>query len=110
MLTARGAGTLMPAGAPRLLGLPGQVLTPLNAGTPDSAVARVREQCDLGAADVMGSVAPGQHADLVLLGANPVESVDHLHRISGVVRGGRYYPKAELDALREKAAAGRSVR
>ena len=64
----------------------------------------------LGAADVMGSVAPGQHADLVLLGANPVESVDHLHRISGVVRGGRYYPKAELDALREKAAAGRSVR
>ena len=64
----------------------------------------------LDAADVMGSVAPGKYADLVLLDANPVESADHLHRISGVVRGGRYYPKAELDALEEGAAAGRSVR
>ena len=64
----------------------------------------------LDTADVMGSVAPGKYADLVLLDANPIESVDHLHRISGVVRGGRYYPPAELDALREKVAAGRSVR
>jgi cytosine/adenosine deaminase-related metal-dependent hydrolase len=63
----------------------------------------------------MGSVAPGKYADLVLLEANPVESADHLHRISGVVisgvvRGGRYYPKAELDAVKERTAAGRSVR
>jgi cytosine/adenosine deaminase-related metal-dependent hydrolase len=36
----------------------------------------------------MGSVAPGKHADLVLLKANPVESAGHLHRIGGVVRGG----------------------
>ena len=64
----------------------------------------------LDTADVMGSVAPGKYADLVLLDANPIESVDHLHRISGVVRGGRYYPSAELDALKEKVAAGRSVR
>ena len=61
-------------------------------------------------ADVMGNVAPGKYADLVLLDANPIESVDHLHRISGVVRGGRYYPPAELAALKEKVAAGRSVR
>ena len=64
----------------------------------------------LDAADVMGSVAPGKYADLVLLDANPVESVDHLHRISGVVRGGRYYPRADLDALKEKVASVRSVR
>lgn len=64
----------------------------------------------LAAADVMGSVAPGKYADLVLLDGNPVESADHLHRISGVVRGGRYYPRAELDALKEGTAAGRSVR
>jgi imidazolonepropionase-like amidohydrolase len=64
----------------------------------------------LGATDVMGSVAAGKHADLVLLEANPVESVDHLHRIRGVVRGGRYLGPTELDALKEKVAATRSAR
>ena len=64
----------------------------------------------LGATDVMGSVAAGKHADLVLLGADPVESVDHLHRIRGVVRGGRYLGPADLDALKEKVAATRSAR
>jgi hypothetical protein len=64
----------------------------------------------LGATDVMGTVAAGKHADLVLLDANPVGSVDHLHRIRGVVRGGRYLGPADLDALREKAAAAWSAR
>ena len=64
----------------------------------------------MNATDVMGSVAAGKHADLVLLEANPVESVDHLHRICGVVRGGRYLGPADLDALKEKVAATRSAR
>ena len=64
----------------------------------------------MNATDVMGSVAAGKHADLVLLDANPVESVDHLHRICGVVRGGRYLGPADLDALKEKVAATRSAR
>jgi hypothetical protein len=59
---------------------------------------------------VMGSVAPGKHADLVLLKANPVESAGHLHRIGGLVRGGRYLGPADLDALKEKVAATRSGR
>ena len=76
LLRDRAAGTLMPAGAPRLLAMPGTVLTPFNAEF-------------LGATDVMGSVAAGKHADLVLLGADPV---------------------ADLDALKEKVAATRSAR
>jgi hypothetical protein len=64
----------------------------------------------MNATDVMGSVAAGKHADLVLLDANPVESVDHLHRICGVVRGGRYLGPTELGALKEKVAATRSAR
>jgi cytosine/adenosine deaminase-related metal-dependent hydrolase len=64
----------------------------------------------MNATDVMGSVAAGKQADLVLLDANPVESVDHLHRICGVVRGGRYLGPADLDALKEKVAATRSAR
>ena len=49
MLKDRAAGTLMPAGAPRLLAMPGTVLTPFNAGTAATAAATVREQRDLGA-------------------------------------------------------------
>jgi hypothetical protein len=64
----------------------------------------------MNATDVMGSVAAGKHADLVLLDANPVESIDHLHRICGVVRGGRYLGPADLDALKEKVAATQSAR
>jgi imidazolonepropionase-like amidohydrolase len=58
----------------------------------------------------MGSVAAGKHADLVLLGADPLESAGHLHQVRGVVRGGRYLGPAELDALKEKVAATRSAR
>ncbi len=64
----------------------------------------------LDATAVMGSVDAGKHADLVLLEANPLESVDHLHRISGVIRGGRYLGPADLDALKAKVAAARSAR
>lgn len=64
----------------------------------------------MNATDVMGTVTAGKHADLALLDANPVESVDHLHRICGVVRGGRYLGPADLDALKEKVAAARSAR
>lgn len=63
----------------------------------------------LGATEVMGTVDVGKHADLVLLDANPVESADHLHRIAGVVRGGRYYGPADLDAIKDNVAASKSV-
>jgi predicted amidohydrolase YtcJ len=63
----------------------------------------------LGATDLMGGVEAGRFADLVLLDANPVESADHLHRIGGVVRDSCYCSPAELDAIREKVAASRSV-
>jgi len=64
----------------------------------------------LNATDVMGTVTAGKHADLVLLEADPVEAVDHLHRIRGVIRGGRYLGPADLDALKDKVAATRSAR
>ena len=63
----------------------------------------------LGATDVMGSVSAGKHADLVLLDADPVESADHLHRVAGVVRGGRYYARTDLDRIKDTIAAARSV-
>jgi hypothetical protein len=55
----------------------------------------------------MGTIEPGRDADLVLLEANPLDSVAHFSRIAGVVRAGRYLPRTQLDGLRESVAAGR---
>ena len=44
--------------------------------------------------DEMGLVAPGHDADLVLLDADPLDRVENMHRIAGVVRAGNYYPRA----------------
>ena len=49
----------------------------------------------------MGTVEPGKNANLVLLDANPIESVQNLHRIDGVVRAGAYYSRHDLDAMKQ---------
>jgi imidazolonepropionase-like amidohydrolase len=59
-LAARAAGTLgLPAGGPSLVALPGDLLTPMNAGTADVARSTVRAQHDQGADFVkVASVTP----------------------------------------------------
>jgi len=63
----------------------------------------------LDAISTMGTVEPGKVADLVVLEANPIESVQNLHRVHGVMRAGRYYSDADLAAIEEDVAAARSV-
>ncbi|MGE0555534.1 MAG: amidohydrolase family protein [Gemmatimonadales bacterium] len=46
-----------------------------------------------------GSVAPGKVADLVLLRADPLADVANVGAIEGVIFGGRYYDRSELDAM-----------
>ena len=52
----------------------------------------------------MGTVAPGKTADLVLLVADPTKSVAAMHRITGVVRAGRFYDRTALDAIEARQA------
>jgi len=51
----------------------------------------------LGLTDSLGSLAPGKVADLVLLSENPLANITALRGVQGVVAGGRYYSRADLD-------------
>jgi hypothetical protein len=53
----------------------------------------------------MGTVEEGKNADLVLLDANPITSVENLDRISGVLLKGRYFPKSALDKMKDDVEA-----
>jgi hypothetical protein len=53
----------------------------------------------LGAADSMGTVAPGRVADLLLLDANPLADIRNTMRIFAVVHAGRLIDGAERERL-----------
>ncbi len=63
----------------------------------------------LGRTSTMGTVVPGNAADLVVLQANPIESVQHLHQVQGVMRAGQYYSEADLATIEQDVAEARSV-
>jgi imidazolonepropionase-like amidohydrolase len=61
----------------------------------------------LGSEKEFGTIEPGHAADLVLLSANPEESIANTRKVWAVIRDGGYYDRAALDALlaRAKGAA-----
>lgn len=82
-------------------------LTPaeaLRAATSESAAF-------LGRSEDHGSVEAGKRADLVLLDANPLESIENVREIRAVIFGGEVLDRDRLDAMLEGVgeAAGRSL-
>lgn len=75
--------------------------------TPGQALAAATTTAAafLGREAEFGSVEPGKHADLVLLGANPLTDIANVRRIEGVMVGGRYHDRAALDAMLAGVAA-----
>ncbi|MFI6347233.1 amidohydrolase family protein [Streptomyces sp. NPDC050560] len=63
----------------------------------------------LGVEDRLGSVAEGRAADLVLLDADPLADVRHLHAVSGVVRAGRHLDARALAHIRDHVATTHSA-
>ena len=58
----------------------------------------------LAASDEFGTVAEGMRADLLLLGGNPLDDVDNVRAVSGVMLRGKWLPKKELDEILEAIA------
>jgi hypothetical protein len=63
----------------------------------------------LGRTSTMGSVEVGKGADLVLLDANPIDSVQNLHKIDAVVRAGHYLSRKDLDAMLDRIQAEQAI-
>jgi imidazolonepropionase-like amidohydrolase len=105
MLAQAGVPMLAGSDAPGTRRVPGQSLveeleTMVNAGlTPLEALrsATLNPARFLGSTDSLGSVTPGKLADLVLLERNPLADITALGGVRGVVAGGRYYARADLD-------------
>ncbi len=52
-----------------------------------------------------GTISKGNRADLVLLEADPTQDIGNTQKISGVVLRGRYFARADLDAMLARARA-----
>jgi len=73
----------------------------------DALAAATRDPADyLGSSATRGVIQPGMDADLVLLGANPLEDIENLWQLEGVMADGRWRTREELlDKLAELASA-----
>ena len=52
-----------------------------------------------------GTVAVGKRADSILVDANPLQSVEHLAKRSGVMVGGRWLPASDIQKRLDEIAA-----
>ena len=56
------------------------------------------------ASNEFGMVAEGMRADLLLLDGNPLDAVNNVRDVSGVMAGGKWLPRKELDEILEAIA------
>jgi imidazolonepropionase-like amidohydrolase len=101
-----GVPILMGTDAPQQFSVPGfslhrELLVMRNAGMSPFAILHsgtVNVGRYFAKQDAFGTIAKGQRADLVLLGANPLTDIANVSKIEGVMVRGRWHSRADLDA------------
>jgi imidazolonepropionase-like amidohydrolase len=73
-------------------------LTPMEA----LQAATINPALFMGREKDLGTIEKGKVADLVLLDANPLEDIANTKKIRGVIFGGKFYSRAELDGMLSK--------
>ncbi len=107
-LQANGAGLLLGSDAPQVMNVPGfsiheELAYLVNAGlTPFEALATGNVNVAVFFnEDDRGRIGPGMIADMLLLNGNPLEDIENTRKIEGVMRAGRWFDRAWLDATLE---------
>ena len=77
-------------------------LTPFQALSAGTRNAGEFITTNIKGATPFGTIRIGQKADLILLGENPLQDINAISKITGVMVRGRWMPKAELQKMREK--------
>jgi imidazolonepropionase-like amidohydrolase len=114
-LHSGGAGMLLGADAPQMWNVPGfathrELQAMVRAGlTPAEALAMGTRNVArfYGDGHPSGIIAPGKRADLVLLGANPLDDVSNTTRVEGVAIGGKWLSKAAIEKRLAELAIAR---
>jgi imidazolonepropionase-like amidohydrolase len=104
-LNDAGAGLLLGSDAPQVWNVPGfsihrELATYVASGlTPYQALATGTRNVatHFGTLDQTGTIEAGKRADLVLLQGNPLQDIGNTSRIAGVMIGGRWLARAEID-------------
>lgn len=101
-----GVPLVLGADAPQVWNVPGfathrELEAMVKAGlTPWQALAMGTRNVAVffGTLDRTGTVEPGKRADLLLLEGDPLADIRNTARLAGVMLGGRWLPRAEIDA------------
>jgi imidazolonepropionase-like amidohydrolase len=92
------------------LSLPHELRAFVAAGlTPYEALAAATRNPGEFMGSDFGTIEPGKRADLVLVEQNPLDDVDNTAKVVGVMKGGRWIPKSELQTMLAKLAASYRV-
>ncbi len=100
-----GVPLLLGSDAPQIFNVPGFAIHQEMRGLRDAGLSNfdilrtgtVNIARFFGEQNDAGTVAQGRRADLILLNGNPLADLENVRRLDGVMIGGRWLPRAEID-------------